>query len=160
MFFRRRGRKKDDRSIASGKNEGRSWPQIDVTIDELKKAVQDYHKQLPAGVSLSVLVEPDNRIDYSLLAPFLQGIPRKQYYMSKETFEIFDEPEIPRVLDQVQRAVDQYIQDKKAFPIIDGDPYFKISYFKLADYLDERPSIDTYLTEVENMITHKKPEGN
>lgn len=158
MFFRRGKREKKKQEETADVGLTKEWPMINCTLERVRHAIRQYHQNMPKGVSLSVLVNEDNTIEYKLLTPYLGGIPRQTFYMSKETYELFDSPEIPRVLDRVQRAVDRYIKEKKAFPIIEGDPYRKVSYLKLGEYLEARPDMDTYLTDVENMITHVKPK--
>ncbi len=80
--------------------------------------------------------------------------------MSKETYDLFEEEErhIAVALDQVQRALDQYIAQKKSLPIIDHDPYRKVSFFKLEqlNLIQERPEIDFFITDQEYLVTTKK----
>lgn len=137
--------------------ENRSWPTIVATIDDVNKAIRKYHSEIPKGASLRVLVNDDATIDYALLAPYLNGIPSQMFYMSKETFELFDVPELPLLMDKVQRAVDQYVEAYHKAPVIEGDPYYKVSYLKLQDFLHERPQVDFYITSEEHLITHIKP---
>ncbi|WP_053083687.1 DUF3939 domain-containing protein [Rubeoparvulum massiliense] len=150
-------KKRDDEVQSTIEEPSQEVPQIDCTLSEVRKAIHQYYRDLPKGTNLSIIICDDNSIDYSLLIPYLHGIPRQTYFMSKATYELFEDGEIPRILDLVQKAVDRYIFERNELPIIDGDPYHKVSYLKLRDYLDERPSIDTYLTDQENMITHRKP---
>lgn len=134
-------------------------PVISVTLDQVRKAVREYAKELPKGVTRAVLVKKDNSIDFEPLVPYLKGIPDRKFYMSKETYEIFEEheKEIPKYLDMVQQAVDAYIRYEKMYPVVEGDPNKKISYYHLErkGYLKERPPLDFYLTEEESLITHR-----
>ncbi|MCF6094395.1 DUF3939 domain-containing protein [Microaerobacter geothermalis] len=142
------------------KAEKKHWPEIEVTALEIKKAIHEYYKSLPKGVSLTVLIMEDNKIDMNLLAPFLNGIPKKTFYMSRATYEIFEEPEIPANLDLVQQAVDEYMKEHSDLPIIDGDPNKQVSYSKLSPYLHGKtPNIPIFITDIENMVTHQKPKG-
>jgi hypothetical protein len=130
----------------------------DISKEEVKKAVSKFANEKREGVLLSVLVKDDNQIDYELLAPYLNGVPNKAYYMSKQTYEIFEDQAFVQTLDQIQEAVDSYIRNEKEFPIVDFDPEMRISYYKLTPYLKEKPEFETYLTEDEHLITWKNPE--
>ena len=129
----------------------------DISKEEVKKAVSMFVNEKREGVLLSVLIKEDNQIDYELLAPYLKGIPNNAYYMSRQTYEIFEDQAFVQTLDHIQEAVDSYIRDEKEFPIVDFDPEMRISYYKLTPYLKEKPEFDTYLTEDEHLITWKKP---
>lgn len=136
----------------------RNWPAVSVSLPEVKKLVREFEQQLPKGINRTILIGKDNEIDFKLLAPILGGLPDRKFYMSKETFEIFNEEDghIPVWLDIVQRAVDDYIAEENALPTIPGDYSRKISYPLLQNnyYLKERPPLDFYLTDLEDMITH------
>ncbi|TLS39117.1 DUF3939 domain-containing protein [Pseudalkalibacillus caeni] len=147
-----------------GKNkreEDKSYPLIKASLTDVRKAIGEFSDNKREGVSLKVLVKDNHEIDYHLLAPYLGGIPEQQFFMSKETFEIFpaEERDMPVWIDVVQIAVDQYIKSENELPLIDGDPFYKVSYYKLEkkSFLKQRPPLDFYLTEQENMITHQKP---
>ncbi|MFG6116232.1 DUF3939 domain-containing protein [Halobacillus sp. MO56] len=132
-----------------------------ISIHEVRKAVNAYASQLPKGVELSVIIKEDLTIDYDLVAPFLKGIPIETYYMSRETYEIFPEEEkqLAIDLDNVQRAVDQYMKATKELPIIENDPYKRVSYYKLETLklLPYRPDRDFYITDEEFLITYQSP---
>ncbi|WP_226576811.1 DUF3939 domain-containing protein [Halobacillus litoralis] len=134
----------------------------DLSIHDVRKAVHAYADKKPSEVPLSVIIKEDLTLDYELLAPYLQGIPNKKYYMSRETYELFEEKdyELALEIDHVQHAVDEYIKQMQELPIIDTDPYKRISYYKLERLylLQKRPNRDFYLTNEEHMITYKKPE--
>ncbi|WP_066186982.1 MULTISPECIES: DUF3939 domain-containing protein [Gracilibacillus] len=142
--------------------EDTKYPQRDISIKELQQAIQQFEQDLPSHIPLRVLINEDRSLDYSLLTPFLKAIPNQPYYMSKETYELFPEEEkhLAVALDQVQRAVDQYILQTNTLPVIDYDPYRKVNFFKLEqlDLIDQRPDIDFYITDLENLITMEKPE--
>ena len=130
-------------------------------IESVKKAVREFADKAPKGVTSRTLVNDDHSIDFNLLKPYLKGIPDKPFYMSKETYEIFEEEDkvIPYYLDMIQFAVDQYVHMHKKIPITQGDPYKKVSYLLLekSNLIHERPNIDFYITSDEDLITHKKP---
>lgn len=132
-------------------------PIQDISLEEVKHAIAQFSKEKPEGVHLSVLIKEDNSIDYTLLAPYLKAIPSKNYFMSRETYEIFEDQSFAKSIDLIQKAVDQYIDIEGKFPIVDRNPEMKICYYKLNPYLKERPAFDTYLTADENLITWKKP---
>ncbi|WP_458414396.1 DUF3939 domain-containing protein [Schinkia sp. CFF1] len=131
-------------------------------LESIKKAVRDFALNAPKGVTTKVLVKEDHSIDFDLLKPYLNGIPDKSFYMSKETYEIFEEKdkEIPYFLDLIQNAVDRYVQMYNKVPITQGDPYKKVSYLLLEknNLIHERPTIDLYITDDEYLITHIKPK--
>ncbi|MNC28821.1 hypothetical protein D3C75_770450 [compost metagenome] len=60
----------------------------------------------------------------------------------------------------VQRAVDEYITGERNIPVLPGDRRKKISYTLLQNnyYLKERPPLDFYLTDLEDMISHVPQE--
>ena len=117
-------------------------------------------KQLKDGIHLSIIIKDDLTIDYELLGPYLKAIPKETYYMSKETYEIFPEEKkkLAEEIDMVQRAVDKYMSITKELPVIDGDPYHKVSYFKLEklNLIAYRPDTTFYITDEEFLITYKK----
>ncbi|PWU67769.1 MULTISPECIES: DUF3939 domain-containing protein [Gracilibacillus] len=137
-------------------------PVKEISYAQMKKAIQEYSLELPKNIPLQVLIKDDLSVDHTLLLPYLKAIPKKTFYMSKETYDLFEEEErhIAVALDQVQRAVDQYIAQKKSLPIIDHDPYRKVSFFKLEqlNLIQERPEIDFFITDQEYLVTTKKPQ--
>lgn len=128
-----------------------------ISIEEVRRAAAAFAKEKPDGVHFSVLIKGDNEIDYRFLLPYLKAVPQESYYMSRETYEIFDDKDFAQTIDRIQRAVDKYIDFEGKFPIVDGNPEMKISYVKLQPYLKEHPSFETYLTAEENLITWRKP---
>jgi F0F1-type ATP synthase assembly protein I len=149
----------------SPKNEQKnvkSYPIIDVTIDDIRKAVRTFSDQLPKGVYRTILVNEDNSIDYEQLAPILGGIPSKKFYMSRETYDLFEENEkqIPMEMDLVQKAVDQYVKDHKEFPMLPFDPDHRVNYFQLIQdhYLKKAPENQFYITDLDGLVTHIKPK--
>lgn len=142
----------------------RSWPIIETTIEEIKRAVRIYSEQLPKGVYRTILVKKDNSIDVEQLAPILKGIPSRNFYMSKETYDIFDEEEknLALTMDQVQKAVDLYVKEYKEYPMLPYDPLNRVNYYQLlkAHCLDIKPDVELYITKYDGLVTHKKPEKN
>lgn len=144
------------------KQKEEKFPIKDLSLEEVRYAIREYSRTLPPNVPLKVIINEDLSIDYTLLAPILKAIPKKKYYMSKETYDLFEEGEkhIAEELDYVQRAVDSYIDQKKELPIIDYDPDRKVNFYKLQQLglINERPKRDFYITDQEELVTTKKPE--
>ncbi|WP_164985017.1 DUF3939 domain-containing protein [Ammoniphilus sp. CFH 90114] len=133
------------------------WPVKDISIGQVRKAAAAFLKEKPEGIPFSVLIKDDHEIDYTFLTPYLKAIPRQTYYMSRETYEIFEDRNFAKTIDKIQRAVDDYVDMEGKFPIQDGNPEMKICYMKLRSYLNDTPSFETYLTADENLITWRKP---
>lgn len=137
---------------------------IEVTMEEIRHAVRKFSDQLPKGVYRTILVRDDHSIDYKHIAPILGGIPSKNFYMSKETYDLFEESEkhIPPVMDIVQKAVDQYVKDHKEYPMLKFDAERRVNYYQLLEhhYLKAVPDIQFYITKLDGLITHVKPETN
>ena len=142
----------------------KTWPIIETSVEEIKKAVRIYAEQLPKGVYRTILVKEDNSIDAEQLAPILKGIPSRNFYMSKETYDIFSEEEkdLAITIDKVQKAVDLYVKEHKEYPALPYDPLHRVNYYQLmsARCLDIHPEIELYITNYDGLITHKKPEQN
>jgi hypothetical protein len=138
------------------------YPIINVSADEIRKTVREFSDELPKGVYRTILVNEDYSIDFTQLANKLGGIPSKQYYMSKETYEIFEEDEknIPAIMDAVQIAVDHYVKEEKKYPMLAYDPIRRVNYYELMQnhYLDFLPEIEFYITDYDGIITHIKPQ--
>jgi hypothetical protein len=135
---------------------------VSATVDDVKRIIREFEQHLPKGINRTVLIGQDNEINFQLLAPVMGGIPQERYYMSRETFEIFQEEDkhIAIWLDVVQKAVDDYITEEKDIPVLPGDNRKKISYTLLQNnyYLKEKPPLDFYLTDLEDMISHVPQE--
>ncbi|WLR47595.1 DUF3939 domain-containing protein [Halobacillus litoralis] len=146
----------------SRKNRKPKLEKKDLSIHDVRKAVHAYADAKSSDVPLSVIINEDLTLDYELLAPYLKAVPIQNFYMSRETYELFEEQDRDLALDidLVQHAVDQYMKQTQEPPIIDDDPYKRISYYKLENHhlLQRRPERDFYLTKEEFMITYKKPE--
>ncbi|MDX8045738.1 DUF3939 domain-containing protein [Gracilibacillus sp. S3-1-1] len=150
MWFKKRKDKKE------------KFPTKAISLEEVRSAIHTYSKDLPPNIPLKILIQDDLSLDYTLLAPILKAIPEKNYYMSKETYDLFEEEDkhIAHALDQVQQAVDQYIAQTKELPVIDHDPYRKVNFFKLEqlNLINERPEMDFYITDQEQLVTTEKPK--
>ncbi|WP_226038054.1 DUF3939 domain-containing protein [Aquibacillus saliphilus] len=137
------------------------YPIRDIPLFELKKAIDKYSDQLPNQIPLSVIINDDLTLNFQLLAPFLKGIPEQTYYMTRETYDLFEEKDqqLAFDIDMIQKAVDDYMQQTKELPVINGDPYKKVSFFKLEklNLIEYRPELAFYLTDEEYLITYKKP---
>lgn len=159
-MFKKRMRNKHHSSEKT--EEKITYPTEYVSIERLRKAIHLYADQLPKGVPLQIIINEDRTINYSLLAPFLKAIPKDNYYMSRETYEIFEEKEkhLAFELDVIQVAVDNYIRHEKELPIIEGDPYRKVSFYKLEKLglLDQRPNRDYFISRDEHLVTFRHPK--
>lgn len=155
------GKKKKENDQFKQK-EQTSYPVRSVSIQELRNAIQAFASELQDGVNLSVIIKEDLTLDYSLLGRHLQAIPSENYVMSRETYELFHEndKQLALDIDMIQKAVDRYIKQTNELPIIDQDPYHKVSYFKLEklNLISYRPKQDFYISDEENMITQIKPK--
>ncbi|WP_409274178.1 AtpZ/AtpI family protein [Neobacillus sp. SCS-31] len=153
--------KKRRKSQVTGAEATKEWPVIDVDMMEVRKAVRKFSDELPKGVYRTILVNEDNSIDFSQLVHILGGIPSKKYYMSRETYDLFEEAEkdIPVEMDKVQRAVDLYVKEKREYPMLPFDPSRRVNYYQLLKdrYLKEPPKIEFYITDCDGLISHKKP---
>lgn len=140
------------------------YPIIDITIDQVRQAVRQFSDKLPKGVYRTIIVQDDNSIDFKQLAPILGGIPSKNYYMSKETYDLFEEEEkkISIEMDLVQKAVDLYVKERKEYPMLRFDPHRRVNYYQLTQehYLKDPPETQFFITELDGLITHIKPDKN
>jgi hypothetical protein len=137
-------------------------PIIDVNIDQVRKAVRQFSDNLPKGVYRTIIVQDDNSINFKQLANILGGVPTKKFYMSKETYDLFEENEkkIPAQMDMVQKAVDLYVKERKEYPMLRFDPQRRVNYYQLIqeNYLKSAPEIQFYITEMDGLITHIAPK--
>ena len=154
-------KKVKNESLKRDQQESKEYSLIDVTIEDVRKAIREFSDNLPKGVYRTILVQEDNSIDFKQLASFLNGIPSKKYYMSKETYDLFEESEkqIPVEMDRVQIAVDQYVKEHKEYPMLNFDPQHRVNYYQLLQehYLKSPPEIQFYITDLDGLVTHIKP---
>lgn len=143
-------------------NKPHNYPTIDLTVDHVRSAIRTFTEQLPKGVYRTILVKEDNEIDFNQLAHILGGMPSEKFYMSKETYDLFTESEklVAFEIDVVQRAVDQYFKENKSFPFLPYDPLKRVNYFELMqkNLLKTEPQTQFYLTDIDGLITHIKPD--
>lgn len=136
-----------------------SYPTIQASIEDIRRAYSKWYEQKADGISSSILINDDNAINYKYLAPYLNGIPDKPFYQSKETLDIFEAKDrlIAIETDIVQRALDRYLKTEKKLPLIEHSK--RINYFELQQkkYLREKPETVFYVTNTENMISHFEP---
>ncbi|SEO70273.1 Protein of unknown function [Amphibacillus marinus] len=139
-----------------------NYPVVDIPLADIKKAIETYALSLPEETPLSILINEDLSLKNSELAPILQALPLKKFYMSLETYDVFDEEgkHLAEELDTIQRAVDHYYNLNNEMPIIHGDPYLKVSFHKLIKHglLTYRPTHAFYIDPIDKMITHKRPK--
>lgn len=136
--------------------------QDDITKEDVVKAVRKFSDNLPKGTYRTILVNDDYSIDFQQLLRYLPRVPTQKFYLSKETYDIFEEHEkhIPPLMDKVQKAVDQYVKDHKKYPILPYDHLHRVNGYILVQerYLEEVPNIDFYITNYDGLITHVKPQ--
>ncbi|WP_444685533.1 DUF3939 domain-containing protein [Alkalicoccus luteus] len=150
-MFRRKQKKQ-------GRDKAQQEPEvISCSLEEVRQAVNAFAESAGPGISLRTLVTSGNKLDAELLIPYLNGLPDRPFYMSKETFELFEEPDTPRLIDHAQIACDQYFLETGELPLKGSDQTSPISYFKLKNYLREEPPFDLYLHPEDRMVTHRKP---
>ncbi|MDQ0256899.1 hypothetical protein J2S74_004321 [Evansella vedderi] len=148
MFFKKKRSKKQ-----KDKEKNKEMKIITVSVDEVRKAINNYTSTLQEGISLRCIIKENNEIDFELLYAHLGGMPDKSFYMSKETFEVFEDQSYAKYIDLCQIACDQYLLETGMEPITPGDPYRKINYLKLQNYLTEKPPFDLYLHPEDQMVT-------
>ncbi|OCA84391.1 hypothetical protein A8F94_16955 [Bacillus sp. FJAT-27225] len=139
----------------------KEWPEVDVSLDEVRQAIRKFADGLAKGIYRTILVNDDNSIDFLQLAHILGGIPKKKFYMSKETYDLFEECDkaIAVEMDKVQRAVDLYVKEKREYPMLKFDPSKRVNYYQLLQghYLKELPEIQFYITDVDGLVSHIRP---
>ena len=149
MFFKKKGKK--------DKQQEQQYPILDISIEQMRQAVQNSAANLPMDISLRTLVNSDHSIDTNMVKSFLNGIPKQTFYMSKETFEIYEDQATAIAVDDVQRATDQYYQETGDYPVIPGTT--KVSYFLIKNYLKQEPTMELFLDPKDHMVTHRRPHS-
>lgn len=137
------------------------YVQVEVTLQEVKEAVNKFEASLSElGMRRTVLIEENNRINFALMAAYLGGIPTKDFFMSRETYEIFEEKDkdIAVYLDMVQEAVDDYITEHHKLPIIDNCYEQRVNFDLLINnyYLKEKPSFPIFISNQHDLVTHNE----
>ncbi|ANF96605.1 DUF3939 domain-containing protein [Paenibacillus bovis] len=142
------------------KSKTSNMPSVHVTMNELRTAVLQYEREM-SGINRTALMQEDRSLDLSRLTRYLGGRSDQKFYLSRETFEIFEEEErhIPYHLDQVQGAIDDYVQENGKLPVIEDSVHFEVDCRKLYQqrYLHEIPDFPMYITDQEMMVTHREP---
>lgn len=132
---------------------------IEVSLDEVRRAVLRYEAEMPEGINRLSLLLPDGSLDMKRLSRYLGGMTDQSFYLSRETYEIFteEEREIPYYLDLVQGAVDSYVEERGKLPVLEHSPDFEVDVRMLLreHYLSELPPFALYVTEQEMMLTHR-----
>ncbi len=150
-----------ERFKSKGKKALNRLPSVHVTLDELRSAVLRFERDMGNGINRTVLMQEDGSIDLGRLSRYLGGLSDQKFYLSRETFELFDESErhIPYHLDRVQWAVDDYVNENGHLPVLSDSPYLEVDCRKLYQqrYLHEIPDFPVYVTDQEMMVTHREP---
>ncbi|MEW4369337.1 DUF3939 domain-containing protein [Paenibacillus kandeliae] len=150
-----------ERLKGRSKKTNNSMPSVHVTMDELRSAVLQFERDMGDGINRTVLMQEDGTIDLSRLNRYLGGQCDQKFYLSRETFELFEEQErhIPYHLDRVQWAVDDYASETGKMPVIEDSPHFEVDCRKLYQqrYLHEIPDFRVFVTDQEMMVTHREP---
>ncbi|MEF2965095.1 DUF3939 domain-containing protein [Paenibacillus sp. M1] len=151
LFWMKNSRK---RRISAG-----SPPAVQVTLDEVKKAVLQYEAEMPDGINRKSLLMSDGSLDMPRLTRYLGGVSEQKFYLSRETYEIFEEAdrEIPYYLDLVQVAVDVYVEEKGKLPVLKPHQPYQVDFYllKREHYLKEIPPFPLYITDQEMLLTHR-----
>ncbi len=132
---------------------------VQVTLEEVKQAVRKYEIDMPEGINRKSLMLSDGSLDLSRLSRYLGGVSGQKFYLSRETYEIFEEAdrEIPYFLDLVQVAVDDYMEETGKLPVLKPDPPYQVDFRLLQKehYLKEIPPFPLYITDQEMLLTHQ-----
>lgn len=133
---------------------------VQVTLEEMKQAVLRYEAEMPEGINRISLMLSDGSLDTLRLTRYLGGLSASKFYLSRETYEIFEEEDrqIPYYLDLVQAAVDDYLDEKGKLPVLHESPDYQVDFSLLLreHYLKEMPPFPLYVTEQELMLTHRR----
>ncbi|MFD3445892.1 DUF3939 domain-containing protein [Microbacteriaceae bacterium 4G12] len=133
-----------------------------ITKDELELAMAKFLEK-NSHVVYTVLVNDDYTVNFDMLKPYLPALPTNTFLITKETFEVFEDlaenRKLVKEIDEVQRAVDQYVTEKEKFPIIDGNSNRKICPMKLLPFLKRQLERDLYISEKHYLVS-SKPDKN
>ncbi|MGG2066003.1 MULTISPECIES: DUF3939 domain-containing protein [unclassified Bacillus (in: firmicutes)] len=135
----------------------------EITQDELELAMAKF-LETNANVVYTVLVNDDYTVNYDLLKPYLPAFPINAFIITKETLEVFENTQenlaLVKEIDDVQRAVDQYVTEKESFPIVEGNANRLICSIKLGPYLKRTLERDLYISEKHYLVTSKPDKMN
>lgn len=133
---------------------------VTVTLPQVKQAIRQFEEDMPDQIKRTALILEDKSIDLARLKRYLGGVSDQKFYMSRETFEIFEEEDklVPYYLDMVQSAVDNYVSDTGKLPLIEDAWLPEVHYRLLSKehYLKETPPFPLYITEEEMLLTHRR----
>lgn len=133
--------------------------QVSVSLEEVKQAVRKYEADMPEGINRKSLLQPDGSLDLRRLSRYLGGVSDQKFYLSRETYEIFEEAdrEIPYYLDLVQVAVDTYMEETGKLPVLNPNPPYQVDFrlLQTEHYLKEIPPFPLYITDQEMLLTHR-----
>lgn len=136
-----------------------SLSSVQVTLDDVKQAVLKFEADMPDGINRKSLQLPDGSLELPRLSRYLGGVSDQKFYLSRETYEIFEEAdrEIPYFLDLVQVAVDVYVEETGKLPVLKPVPPFEVDFELLRKerYLKEIPPFPLYITDQEMLLTHR-----
>jgi hypothetical protein len=137
-------------------------PTIHVELEQVKKAVLQFEADMPKGITRKSLLLPDGSLELSRLSRYLGGVSDQKFFLSKETYEIFEEVdrEIPYFLDIVQVAVDDYVEERGRLPVLNNSQHNQVDVRLLRDqhYLKELPPFPLYITDQEMLLSHRRKE--
>ncbi|MCG7407380.1 DUF3939 domain-containing protein [Paenibacillus sp. ACRRX] len=146
------------RSVVKAKNKNYEYEEVVVTLKDVKRAMLAWEHDMPEQMIRTQLLREDQSIDLYRLRRYLGGISNQKFYMSRFTYQIFEEQDkhIPRYLDMVQAAVDDYMDENTQLPVVNGTRNRQVHYDKLIQghYLNELPNIPLYVTTEEFLLTH------
>ncbi|WP_251125770.1 MULTISPECIES: DUF3939 domain-containing protein [unclassified Exiguobacterium] len=138
--------------------------EIDVTLSELRQAIHEYEQTLPKGVNRTVLLDDTQEIDTKRLKHHLSGVPKQRFYMSKETFHIVPEEERDVIyeMDQVQRALDLYMDEEKKLPLRKFQDALQLDLTRLREggYLKTLPTRPYYVVDETLIVSLEPKESN
>lgn len=156
-IIKEKGAEKMFRFFTKGKEER------EITKDELELAMAKF-LEANANVVYTVLVNDDYTVNYDLLKPYLPAFPTNTFIITKETLEVFENTQenldLVKEIDDVQRAVDQYVTDKEVFPIVEGNENRLICSIKLGPYLKRKLERNLYVSEKHYLVTSKPDKIN
>jgi Protein of unknown function (DUF3939) len=143
------------------KKQNKPFARLELTLQDVREAINQYEATLAElGLNRTVLIQDDHQINFELMASFLGGIPTKKFYMSRETYEVFEEQDkyIPFYLDMVQRAVDDYIIENNKLPVIDNCCKRRVNFDLLIHnhHLKEKPIIPIFISDQQDLVTHNE----
>ncbi|WMT39084.1 DUF3939 domain-containing protein [Paenibacillus sp. D2_2] len=121
-----------------------------------------FEADMPKGITRKSLLLPDGSLELSRLSRYLGGVSDQKFFLSKETYEIFEEVdrEIPYFLDIVQVAVDDYVEERGRLPVLNNSQHNQVDVRLLRDqhYLKELPPFPLYITDQEMLLSHRRKE--